>query len=427
MPNTYASNREELGGIQLTKLRELLAAVRPANAFYETKLGQAGVDADIESIDAFRINCPFTTKPELAADHTTHPPYGSNLTYPLNRYTRVHQTSGTSGTPLSWPDTPDNWQWMIDNWCDIFRAAGVNCDDRIFFAFSFGPFIGFWLAFEAGEKLGALSITGGGLSTISRLQSIFIHNANVLCCTPTYALRLAEVAKTENINLGKSPVRTIVVAGEPGGSIPSTRQQLEEAWPGATIFDHHGMTEVGPVTYQCPNRAGILHVLEQAYLAEIIDPKTTKPIAIGETGELVLTTLGRHGSPLIRYRTGDLVTAAIESPCDCGRLDLALQGGIIGRADDMVVVRGVNVYPSAVEQILRGTGGVAEYRVSIKHNDALVEMSVEVEPKTGGDGSLAKRLSKNFQETLALRVPVTLVKPGALPRFELKAKRWITQ
>jgi len=424
MSRTPASSREELERVQLAKLRKLLTAVRPANAFYEAKLGQADVDAAIESLGAFHANCPFTTKPELAADHAAHPPFGSNLTFPVERYTRTHQTSGTSGAPMQWLDTPENWQWMIDNWCDIFRAAGVSDEDRIFFAFSFGPFIGFWLAFEAGEALGALSIPGGGLSSAARLRAIFSHDANVLCCTPTYALRLAEVAGEENIDLATSPVRTIVVAGEPGGSIPATRTRIEEAWPGATVFDHHGMTEVGPVTYQCPAQAGVLHVLEQAYLTEIIDPETTGPIATGGTGELVLTTLGRHGSPLIRYRTGDLVTAA-EPPCACGRLDLALRGGILGRADDMVVVRGVNVYPSAVEEIVRSDGGVAEYRVTISRNDALAEMSVEVEPNDSGDNGLAKRLAKAFHESLSLRVPVTLVEPGALPRFELKAKRWV--
>ncbi|MDP7013969.1 MAG: phenylacetate--CoA ligase family protein, partial [Verrucomicrobiota bacterium] len=266
MPRPPASSREELERVQLAKLRKLLTAVRPANAFYEAKLGQAGVEAAVESLDAFHVNCPFTTKLELAADHAEHPPFGSNLTFPVERYTRTHQTSGTSGAPMQWLDTPENWQWMIDNWCDIFRAAGVSGDDRIFFAFSFGPFIGFWLAFEAGEALGALSIPGGGLSSAARLRAIFNHRANVLCCTPTYALRLAEVAEAEEFDLAQSPVRTIVVAGEPGGSIPATRARIEEAWPGATVFDHHGMTEVGPVTYQCPAQAGVLHVLEQAYL-----------------------------------------------------------------------------------------------------------------------------------------------------------------
>ena len=168
MPRTPASSRGEPERIQLARLRELLGAVRPSNAFYETKLGPAGIDDSVASLDAFRANCPFTTKPELAADHQANPPYGSNLTYPVERYTRSHQTSGTSGAPLRWLDTPESWQWMIDNWCDIFRAAGVSAVDRIFFAFSVGPFIGFWLAFEAGEALGALNIPGGGLSSAAR-------------------------------------------------------------------------------------------------------------------------------------------------------------------------------------------------------------------------------------------------------------------
>ena len=221
--------------------------------------------------------------------------------------------------------------------------------------------------------------------------------------------------KAEGIDLSDSPVKTIVVAGEPGGSIPATRRRLEEAWPGATVFDHHGMTEVGPVTYQCPAQPGILHVLEQAYLPEIIDPDTGEPVENGATGELILTTLGRHGSPLLRYRTGDLVKAISDQPCACGRHDLGLDGGILGRADDMVVVRGVNVYPSAVEEIVRSVGGVAEYRVEINQADTLTEMSVEVEPEAADYENLAKRLAIAFQENLSLRVPIRLAEPkGAI-------------
>ena len=427
MPRTPADSRDALNRTQLAELQKLLSAIRPANGFYETKLGPTGISADLPSLDEYRKRCPFTTKAELVADHQAHPPYSSNLTFPQSRYTRTHQTSGTSGQPMRWLDTPESWQWMIDNWCDILEAAGVNSEDRIFFAFSFGPFIGFWLAFEAGEALGAVSIPGGGLSSAARLRSIFTHQANVLCCTPTYTLRLAEVAKAEGIDLSDSPVKTIVVAGEPGGSILATRRRLEEAWPGATIFDHHGMTEVGPVTYQCPAQPGILHVLEQAYLPEIINPDTGEPVEDGATGELILTTLGRHGSPLLRYRTGDLVKAISDQPCACGRHDLGLDGGILGRADDMVVVRGVNVYPSAVEEIVRSVGGVAEYRVEINQADTLTEMSVEVEPEAAGDENLAKRLAIAFQENLSLRVPIRLAKLNSLPRFELKAKRWIAR
>ena len=184
------------------------------------------------------------------------------------------------------------------------------------------------------------------------MKAILENQITVLCCTPTYALRLAEVAARDKTDLGKSRVKKIIVAGEPGGSIPATRERLEKLWPGAKVFDHHGMTEAGPVTYECPAQPGILHVIESAYLAEIVDPQSGKKVSSGETGELILTTLGRTGSPLLRYRTGDLVCAAENSPCACGTFDLALRGGILGRADDMIIVRGVNIYPSAIEDVV---------------------------------------------------------------------------
>lgn len=427
MPRTPADSRDALERTQLAELKKLLAIIRPTNQFYENKLSGTGINEHINSLEAFREYCPFTTKKELVDDHQSNPPYSSNLTFPLEHYTRAHQTSGTRGQPMRWLDTPKSWQWMVNNWCDIFKAAEVNSEDRIFFAFSFGPFIGFWLAFEAGEALGALSIPGGGLSSAARLRSIFTHQANVLCCTPTYALRLAEIAKTEEIELDDSPIRKIIVAGEPGGSIPATRRRLEEAWPGAAIFDHHGMTEVGPVTYQCSAQPGVLYILEHSYIPEIVHPETGQAVDPGETGELVLTTLGRHGSPLLRYRTGDLVKSTSTQASACGRFDLGLDGGILSRADDMVVVRGVNVYPSAVEEIIRNTGGVAEYRVEIARDISMVEMSLQIEPESSDDDSLAKRLAVAFQENLSLRVPIQIVEPNALPRFELKAKRWIVQ
>jgi phenylacetate-CoA ligase len=264
----------------------------------------------------------------------------------------------------------------------------------------------------------------GGMNSAARLRAILDNGVTVLCCTPTYALRLAEVAAEEKLDLRASKVRTLSVAGEPGGSIPATRQRLEEAWPGARVYDHHGMTEVGPVSFGCQARAGVLHVIESAYLAEVIDPATGNAVRPGETGELVLTTLGRVGSPLLRYRTGDLVKPSW-GQCACGRHELALEGGILGRTDDMLVVRGVNVYPSAVEEIVRRCGGIAEYRVEVSVVRGLAEIRLEIEPAAGRDGlSLAKRLEEELQKALTLRVPVTVAK-DALPRFEAKAKRWV--
>ena len=187
------------------------------------------------------------------------------------------------------------------------------------------------------------------------------------------------------------------------------------------------MTEVGPVTYECPVRPGVLHVMEGAYIAEIIDPATGQHVPSGEAGELVLTTLGRLGSPLIRYRTGDLVRSALDSHCECGRNELALEGGILGRTDDMVCIRGVNVYPSSVEEILRAHGGVAEYQVLVQRTDSLAEISIQAEPlpSVANAAAFAEELELALQTAFNLRIPVTAVAPGSLPRFEMKAKRWV--
>lgn len=418
--------REAIQASQLEQLRSLVAELFPGNSFYTQKLNAAGITFDVASLDDFSRRFPFTAKSELVHDQRAHPPFGTNLTYPLERYTRFHQTSGTMGAPLRWLDTPESWEWMLENWGEVYRAAGVEPHDRIYFAFTFGPFIGFWMAFEAGARLGALCLPGGGMSSEARVRAILENAATVLCCTPTYAIRLAEVAGEENISLANSRVKTIIVAGEPGGSVPATRARLEQLWPGARVFDHHGMTEVGPVTHECPARPGVLHVIESAYYAEIIDPATALAVKSGQPGELVLTTLGRLGSPLLRYRTGDLVRADPQ-PCVCGRAEFALPGGILGRTDDMIVVRGVNVYPGAVEEIIRATEGVQEYQARVSAVHALTELSLLIEPRPdcADVPALLARLEKSFQTQFALRVPVTAVPCGTLPRFEMKARRWV--
>ena len=421
MGDSPSTGREAIATKQLEHLRSLLSVLRPANSFYEEKLGAADIDEDIATLEDFSLRCPFTTKEELVEDQLANPPYGTNLTFPVEQYTRIHQTSGTTGKPLRWLDIPNDWQWMVNSWKKIFRAAGVNEKDRVLFAFSFGPFIGFWLAFDAAAQMGCLCFPGGGLTTITRLRILIENEATVLCCTPTYALRLAEVAGQEGIDLKDNKLRKIIVAGEPGGSIESTRKRLEAAW-GAPVFDHHGMTEVGPVTYQWAEKANYLKIMEEAYYAEIINPGTNEPVTKGEEGELILTTLGRTGSPLIRYRTGDFVRP------ECYENGLLLAGGILGRTDDMVIVRGVNVYPSAIEHIMRSVDGVAEYQVTTTTKEEMAELLLRVEPKSDDIGRiLAKEVETAIRSKLGLRVPVEIAPPDSLPRFELKAKRWIKE
>ena len=400
------------GTDQLQKLNRLLAALTPDNRFYAGKLQRAGLTKGVASLDEFFQRMPLTAKAELVADHLAHPPYGSNLTFPLDHYTRFTQTSGTSGTPLRWLDTPQSWSWMLDCWTDVLRAAGVRPGERVYFAFSFGPFLGFWLAFEAAVRLGCLCLPGGGLSSAARLQAILDNQVEHLCCTPTYAVRLGHFAQQENLDLAKSRVRTLIVAGEPGGSVPATRSRIEALWPGARIFDHHGMTEIGPVTYEVA--PGKLAILDAAYLAELLNP------AADGTGELVLTNLGRVGSPLLRYRTGDLVKLVRRDGLTM------LEGGIRGRVDDMVIVRGANVYPTAIEQIVRACPHVAEYRVAVREVNAMTELEISLEPTPDclDPQAMVEKLASEMQTVLALRIPVVLAAPGSLPRFEFKSQRW---
>ena len=418
--------RSTIESDQLAGLNALLASLRASNPFYSDRLRAAGLDSTVSSLAEFSRRMPFTRKQEVVDDQQHHPPYGSNLTYGLERYCRFSQTSGTTGRPMYWLDTTESWAWMLDNWTRVYESAKVTPQDHIFFAFSFGPFLGFWTAFESAARLGCLCIPGGGMGSASRLRTMLDNGVTVLCCTPTYAIRLAEVAAEEKIDLAAGKMRTLILSGEPGGSILGTRARIEKLWNGARVVDHHGMTEVGPVSYGCPKLPGVLHVIGSAYIAEVIDPETGQAVEPGTSGELVLTNLGRVGSPLIRYRTGDVVQVAAGVPCACGTYELALEGGILGRTDDMLVVRGVNVYPSAIEQIVRSCGGVAEYHVEIHASRALPELNVQVEPSPEcPDGAtLANRLQAAMRTAFNLRVSVAVVPRGQLPRFEMKAKRW---
>lgn len=427
MTDETPKNRQDIERDQLRQLRSLLTELGKSNAFYRPRLERARLGANLGSLEDFTERLPLTTKEELVEDQGRHPPFGTNLTYPLSRYTRFHQTSGTTGRPMRWLDTPESWSWMLRCWKRVFAVAGIGPEDSVLFPFSFGPFLGFWTAFDAAQELGCLAIPGGGLDSAGRLRILQDNGAAAVCCTPTYALRLAEVARHEGIDLAKSKVRALIVAGEPGGSVPAIRRRLAEAWPGARIYDHHGMTEVGPVSFPNADHPEVLHILETSYLAEVLDPNSGNPVAPGETGELVLTTLGRAGSPLLRYRTGDLVRPSKRSARELGTPHLALEGGILARADDMVVVRGVNLYPSAMEEIVRQHPEIVEYQVRLSRPAGLAEVAVSIElaTSTSDPNAASRRLEASFRSAFQLRIPVSPVPHGTLPRFELKARRWV--
>ncbi len=410
--------RERLARAQISRTQRLLGEALASNAFYQSKLIDAGFkDArDFASLDDL-ARLPMTRKQELVDDQEAHPLFGTNLTYPLNQYTRAHQTSGTMGKPLRWIDTKESWDWWSRCWADVYRAAGVNDQDRIFFAFSFGPFIGFWAAFAGADRIGSMALTGGAQDSRQRLRSLVDLSATVLCCTPSYALHLAEVAAADGIDLRHSAISRIIVAGEPGGSIPATRARIESAW-GASLFDHAGATEVGAHSFTCEAHSG-LHINEGEFIAEVIDPMTG---ALTDDGELVLTNLGRLGSPVIRYRTGDHVRLN-RATCDCGRTFARLEGGIIGRIDQMLIVRGVNIYPSAIEAIVRSHPGVDEFSIEVDRVHEMDELTISAEVRGSAPAEVAEKIARDCLERLALRVRVIVAPEQSLPRFELKARR----
>ncbi len=419
-------DRAALRRLQTDRAHALLAEVAASNDFYQRKWKAAGVKdaAAIRSLDDLR-RLPFTTKKELLDDQHLHPPFGTDLTYPFDRYNRYHMTSGTTGRPLRWLDTPESWDWWTRCWTFVYRAAGVGPEDRIFFPFSFGPFIGFWAGFDAATRLGALTLPGGGQDSLLRLRMITDAGATVLVCTPSYALRLAQVAKEQGLDPAATPIRVTVHAGEPGANIPATKRRIEELW-GARCFDHFGMTEVGAVGFECSAQPGGVHLNESEFIVEVIDPQTGEPSPDG-WGELVVTNLGRRGSPVIRYRTGDLVRLN-PAPCACGRTFARLEGGILGRSDDMLIVRGVNIFPSVIEDIVRRHPAVDEFRIEVYKQSEMDEVRILLEIDDAVHGRQVRdrtvaAVAEGVRMSFGLRVETRAVPAGALPRFELKARR----
>jgi len=399
---------------RLRRLNDLLALVVEHNPFQRDRLGD---DVPLRSLEDL-ADLPFTTKDDLVADQAAHPPYGTNLTYPLERYTHLHQTSGTTGQTLRVLDTPEDWAWWRRNLGIVFRSAGVGPEDRVALAYSFGPYIQFWASYEGAQDVGAMVIALGGMDSLQRLTTIRDYGATTLLCTPTYAVHLARVADQNGLAEALATVDKVVCTGEPGASIASVRRQIQLGW-GARCLDHAGLSEVGSFAYPC-DECGGMHLREDEFVAEILDPETGAPVEDGATGELVVTALARTGFPVIRYRTGDIVERRPE-PCGGGHPGRWLPQGILGRSDDMVVIRGMNVFPSAIEQTLREFPGVGEFRITFySEPTAMDEVKLEVELARPLE---ARAIQAQLRQTLGLRVRIVPLKPGILPVQVGKARR----
>jgi phenylacetate-CoA ligase len=386
---------------------ELLELVLARNPFHQARL--AGWDRSRP--------LPPLTKSELVADQAAHPPFGTNLTYELDRYVAVHQTSGTTGPPLRVLDTAEDWAWWRACLARSFEQIGIGARDRVALAFSFGPHIHFWATKEGLQEVGAMAVVTGGMTSAQRLQTIADTRATALACTPTYALRLHEVAVEQRMEAALDTIEAVVCTGEPGASLPAVRSAIEEAF-GARVYEHAGSSEAGPFGHPCPEGGG-LHVDGSQFACEIVGADL-EPVPPGERGELLVTPLGRTGFPVLRYRTGDVVLNTDE-PCPGGHHDRWLPGGIVGRTDDMVVIRGMNVFPSAVEEAVRSVTGSGEFRITFyTERGGMDEIKLEVEL---ADGSRAGRLQEVMRHQLGLRIRIVPVAAGVLPRSESKSRR----
>ncbi|MEX1222941.1 MAG: phenylacetate--CoA ligase family protein [Pirellulales bacterium] len=407
-----AMQPDALAEYQLQRLNRLLQTILPHNEFYAEKL--ADVELPLRSLDDLE-QFPATYKEELLPSRDKV--FAANLTYPREKYVRYHQTSGTRGRPMVVLDTEEDWQWWLHCWQFVLDAAEITADDTIMMAFSFGPFIGFWSAHDAATQRGCLVLPGGGLSSLARLEMIRHAQATALFCTPSYALHLAEVALQHGMDPRQSPVRRLVLAGEPGGSVPAIRDKIEAIW-GAKVLDHSGASEVGPWGYGDLEGTG-LYVLESEFIAELLSVETGTSAVEGELAELVITSLGRSGFPVIRYRTGDLVRPYWNG-AGPNRF-VMLKGGVLGRSDDMMIIRGVNIFPSSVEQILRSFPEIVEYRLTTFRASEMDQLEVEIEDRL----QQPQRVAEELRLRLGLRIDVRCVPLNTLPRFEGKGKRFI--
>ena len=436
-------NEVVLRAYQLNRLNELLVQILPANQFYQDKFAAGGISNAAQKLGSLSelSQLPFTVKQDLINESDTAG-FAKNLTFAPDAYTRFHRTSGTSGRPMIVLDTQSDWNWWMEAWQYVLDSANLTSQDRVLMAFSFGPFIGFWSAFDAVAERGAMVIPTGAMTSLARLELIKSTSPTVIFCTPSYALHLAQLADEHDICLTEhaSSVKRIVVAGEPGGSIPATKAKIESAWD-ALVVDHCGASEVGPWGFTCPTKkvaqghVAVEHgifVNEAEFIAEFIpiDEKSNQAILssaeaanLGSAGqgtfELVLTCLGRFGSPIIRYRTGDLVRPVWDHEYDCRFVKLA--GGVLGRADDMMIIRGVNVFPSSIEQILREFPEVVEFRTTAFKQGAMDQLKIEIEATNENIDPIRLAL----QNKLGFRVDVDLVASKSLPRFEAKGKRFV--
>lgn len=423
--------RQELEALQLKRFKERMQYVYERSLMYRRKYDEAGIKpSDIRTLADIQ-HVPFTVKEELRESQARNPPWGDFFCMPIDEGVRVFQTTGTTGIPVKVCLNKKDWTvHFYEQFMHFMHGYGIKTSDILFVPFGYGLYIAWWGFQAALEQAGVMIVPGGAQSTKDRVRNIFEWGATVVCGTPTYLLHLGETARSMGMPLTQSKVGILVAAGEPGANVPATKRALQALW-GAKCYDDIGSSEISNFGFECVVQKGT-HVIESMFYAECIDPDTLQPVRTGEVGELVLSNLCTESMPLLRYRIKDLVRFNKET-CECGRTFLRLDGGILGRSDDMFQFAGVNVFPSAIENLIRDVAEFSsEYQIIVPKNAAGKHLTIRVEPASP---DLSRKeldeAARRFIETFKYRITVTpdveIVEMGALPRFELKAKRVIRE
>ncbi len=423
-PGLETQSRAAWRQLQLDLLRDHLQHAYDGSPYYRAAFDAAGVSPDdLRTLDDLR-RFPFLDKATIRDRQQVAPPFGDLVAVPEREIVYISASSGSTGIPTASPFTASDFEEWIDYEARQFWSSGLRPTDRYAHALNFSLFVGGPCVLGA-QKLGALSIHAGTLPSERLLAVLRQFQATALWTTPSYAWHLGETAQKEGIDPKRDlAVRRLFVAGEPGGSIPETRARIEALW-GAEVYDYYGLSDIfGSCAGMCTEKDG-LHWAEDHILVEVLDPETREPVPEGERGELVLTTLRKRARPIIRFRTGDIVSVTTE-PCRCGRTSLRLKG-VHGRLDDMLIVKGVNLFPSDVEAVVRQDAALTgEYRLVVERVDHLDRLTVEVEHTHGFNGhptDLRDRLRRQLKAATGVGADVVLLAPDTLPRAVHKAKR----
>lgn len=425
---TQTAPRETLDAFHLERIRHMIGWAYDHSALYHRLYDEAGVKpADIKTWDDYHHRLPFTDKPDFLADQDREPSGYGGLALPVEEVQMHFHTTGTTGRFLNEGFTQFEMQKSATQYCYSFWDHGVRPGDSIYFCFNFGMWIGLWSIYWGARNMNLRILAGGGATTSERVRQILQHRPKMVIGTPTYLLHLVEVARREGLELREAGVELVGGGGEPGFSVPVTRQSLKDGWGATGVIDGYGVGEAMHVALSCRDWGGGVHTCEDVVHTYTADPRSGEPLLEpGQIGENIVTSYTHFSQPFIKYRTHDLVQRDLHPDHGCGWTWAHLPGVVLGRSDFMVTIRGTNVYPTAVENLIGGVDGLSNhYELHISRPGSFDEMLVKVEARAslGDHETMARQLDQHFRTHLGVRLGVEVLPPETLPRYELKTKR----